>query len=141
MKITEVPQDYGMGGHQKEVCYAVDENGKYVLAPSLGWDPKNISNSQAWELIDEQLADVSEKIHAGILSPLAYHMTKHQMNPALLAKYAGLFRWTVHRHLKSHVFADLSQDQLKRYADVFNISVTELKTIPNQTDQTDQTGS
>ncbi len=54
MKTSDVPQDKGMiGEYGHEVCYAVDSNGKYTLSQSLGWEPKNIVNTQAWETISE----------------------------------------------------------------------------------------
>ncbi len=132
MKIDEVPQDPGMmNDHRREVCYAVDDQGKYVLADSAGWDPKNTANSQAWKLIDEAAAAALIKVRAGRASPLAYHMAKHQMGMGLLAKYAGFGRLKVWLHLKPGPFGRLAPAALQRYADVFEISVRELKTVPD----------
>ncbi len=131
MKISEVPQDRGMmtdGLH--EVCYAVDEDGNYVLAASIGWQPKNITNDQAWEAIKDQMADALRKIHAGKLSPLAFHMTKNQMNPSLLSKYVQFSRWRVKHHLKPEVFKRLKPAVFKQYAEVFEITVEQLLEIP-----------
>lgn len=119
MKVWDVPQDYGAIGNQKEVCYAVDEEGRYVLTPSLGWDPKNIANSQAWEAIHHQIALALKRIHAGKASPLAYHMARNQMNPGLLAKYVGLFRWQVYRHLKPGGYRRMSPRLKLKYAELF----------------------
>jgi hypothetical protein len=132
MKIDDVPQDPGMmNDHRREVCYAVDDNGKYVLAGSAGWDPKNIANSQAWELIDEAAVAALQKVRRGQASPLAYHMAKHQMGVGLLAKYAGVGRLKVWLHLKPGPFSRLLPAALQRYADVFDISVRELKVVPD----------
>ena len=68
----DVPQDIGMAEGLKEVCYAVDEQGRYVLVPSAGWEPKNITNSQAWEVIQAELEEVRQQVAAGHLSPIAY---------------------------------------------------------------------
>lgn len=131
MKIDEVPQDPGMmNDHRREVCYAVDQKGEYVLAGSAGWDPKNIANRQAWDLIDQAAAAALEKVRAGRASPLAYHMAKHQMGVGLLAKYAQFGRWKVWMHLKPGPFGRLTPGALQRYADVFAITVTELTTVP-----------
>jgi hypothetical protein len=131
MKIDEVPQDRGMiNDHRREVCYAVDENGRYVLAGSAGWEPKNIANRQAWVLIDEAAAATLERVRAGKASPLAYHMARHQMNAGLMAKYAGLSRLRVWLHLKPGPFKRLVPGMLKRYADVFGMSIRELKAVP-----------
>ncbi|WP_054698357.1 hypothetical protein [Desulfosarcina cetonica] len=56
MKIEEVPQDRGMiTDDRREVCYAIDDQGRYVLTGSAGWEPKNIANRQAWEQIDQSI--------------------------------------------------------------------------------------
>ena len=131
MKIKEVPQDRGMiTDERREICYAVDENGRYVLAESAGWNPKNIANDQAWGIISEQVSQTLKKIEAGELSPLAFHMVKNQMNVSLLSKYAGFNRWRVKRHLKPAVFKRLESSILKQYADVFEIDVEDLLKIP-----------
>ena len=66
MKVEEVPQDNGMiGDHGHEVCYAVDRNGIYTLAPSLGWEVKNIVNDQAWMLIIEETRKAHSEIQQG----------------------------------------------------------------------------
>ena len=133
MKIRDVPQDRGMiTDDRREICYAVDENGNYVLAESAGWEPKNVANSQAWDIIRDQVQETLKNIEAGILSPLAFHMVNNQMNVSLLAKYARLSRWRVRRHLKPSVFNRLKPHILKRYADIFEIDVPSLSRIPDR---------
>jgi hypothetical protein len=132
MKIDEVPQNKGMiTDDLLEICYAVDENGRYILAQSAGWEPKNIANDQAWTLIEEEVSQTVKKIKAGKLSPLAFHMAKNQMNVSLLSKYVGFNRLRVKLHLKPSVFKKLKPSILKRYGRVFEIEVEELLKIPN----------
>ncbi len=130
MKKDEVPQDRGFSDGVREIAYAVDENGRYVRVPTRGWEPKTVANDQAWEVIDAEVAEEIRLIRAGKRSPLAYHMARNQMDPGLLADYVGLPRWRVRRHLKPKVFRKLSDDLLKRYADVFDLSVDALREIP-----------
>ena len=131
MKKKDVPQDLGtIGDHGREICYAVNENGRYEQVPSLGWEPKNIANDQAWEIIYNEISDTLKLIHTGKRSPLAYHMVRNQMDAGLLAKYARLSRWRVKRHLKPAVFGCLDHGMLERYAAVFDISVKDLLTVP-----------
>ncbi|MDL2329304.1 hypothetical protein LJC71_06110 [Desulfosarcina sp. OttesenSCG-928-A07] len=132
MNIHEVPQDRGMiTDERREVCYAVDENGRYVLAGSAGWEPKNIANQQAWNLIGQMAARALEKIHAGQKSPLAYHMAVHQMDVGLLARYTGISRLRIWLHLKPGPFQRLTDRDLKPYADIFDISIETLKSVPD----------
>ena len=130
MKRQEVPQDRGLFGQRKAVCYALDEGGGYVLAPTVGWNPVNLANRQAWEEIARELAEIHGEVRAGRLSPLAYHMARRQMDAPLLARYSGLFRWRVRRHLRPAVFARLDPALLARYAEVLGISVEELCRLP-----------
>jgi hypothetical protein len=131
MKIDEVPQNKGMiTDGLREICYAVDENGRYILAQSAGWEPKNIANDQAWMLIEEEVSQTVKKIKAGKLSPLAFHMAKNQMNVSLLSKYVGFNRLRVNFHLKPSVFRRLKPSILKRYSRIFEIEVEELLKIP-----------
>jgi len=128
---NEVPQDKDVLGDQREVCYAVDENGRYVLAESEGWEPANIANSQAWDAISAEIAGVLSQILKLELSPLAYHMVANQMDEKLLAEYAGLFRWQVRRHLRPGPFNRISLKLKERYASLFSITAEELGTIPD----------
>jgi hypothetical protein len=131
MKINQVPQDRGMiNDSRREVCYAVDDKGDYVMAGSAGWEPKNIANRQAWDLVDAAAALELEKVKAGKASPLAYHMARHQMGVLLLAGYVRINPVKVWLHLKPGFFRRLSPEMLKRYADVFSISTEELRTVP-----------
>lgn len=131
MKVSEVPQQPGMiTDGRREICYAVDDDGNYVLTGSEGWEPKNIANDQAWDIIRDQIDETVEKIRSGQRSPLAFFMVTNQMTPALLAKYVGFSRWRVQRHLKPSVFRKLKPDILKRYADLFEVPMESLRQLP-----------
>ncbi len=131
MKKTEVPQEDGMNEGMREIAYAVDEAGRYVKVSSVGWEPKNVANEQAWEVIAAEIDEAVRAVRAGEKSPLAYHMARHLMNPGLLADYAGLSRWRVRRHLKPRPFARLKPEILARYARVFNLTVADLRRVPD----------
>jgi hypothetical protein len=130
MRRKDVPQDRGLFGEWKEVSYAVDDDGRYVLVTSTGWEPANIANHLAWESIDAEVGAVLAKVRAGELSPLAYHMARHQMDPGLLAGYTGLFRWQVRRHMKPAAFRRISPALADRYAAIFRITTEELMEAP-----------
>jgi len=128
MKKKEVPQDEGlMEGRFEDVCYALDENGNYVAVLSKGWKPKTDAMLQAWEVVHEKVEQVRQDVLAGKVSPIAYFMEKNIMDIRLLADYAGLPWWKVKKHLKPGKFARLKDDILQRYADIFEISLAELK--------------
>jgi hypothetical protein len=129
MKVNEVPQDpkdFKEGDKVKKLMYAVDNDGKYTGVNSAGWEAENFATKQAWDAIDEELAETIEQIKKGELSPIAYYMHKCLMEVSLLAKYVGKWQWQVKRHMKPAGFNKLSPDMLKKYAQAFNITVEEL---------------
>lgn len=130
MRKTDVPQDDGMNTGLKEIAYAVDEDGRYVKVSSLGWEPKNIANAQAWEVIDEEVRSQIRLIREGKRSPIAYHLARNLMSVGLLASYVHLPRWRVKRHLKPSVFNRLKPELIQRYADLFGLTPQELRRIP-----------
>lgn len=129
MKVNEVPQDprdFREGDKIKKVMYAVDKDGKYTSVNSAGWEAENLATKQAWDAVDEELAETAARVKAGELSPIAYYMQKCLMEPALLASYARKWQWQVKRHMKPAVFKKLSADMLATYARIFNITTEEL---------------
>jgi hypothetical protein len=127
MKKKDVPQDKGlMEGRFEDVCYAVDENGNYVPVLSAGWEPKNAAMRQAWEVINEQVEEARRMVLIGKYSPIYYYMEKNMMDIRLLAEYMGLPKRKVKRHMKPSVFEKLDEEILKRYAEVFNITLGNL---------------
>jgi hypothetical protein len=131
MKVEEVPQDKGMiGDYGHEVCYAVGDNGRYILSPSLGWEAKNVVNDQAWAVIAKETRRMHQMVQNGELSPIAYYQAKHQMDICLLARYVNMAGWRVRRHRRPVIFRKLPERILHRYATVFGVSMEELKTVP-----------
>ena len=130
MRIKDVPQDDGLNKGMSEITYAVDESGRYAGVRSLGWEPKNIVNAQAWEVITDDLTAIVSMVRAGKRSPIAYHMAKRLMTVGLLASYVRLPRWRVKRHLKPSVFSRLKPEILQRYADIFGLTLAQIRDIP-----------
>jgi hypothetical protein len=130
LKHEDVPQDEAILGRWHEICYALDRDGRYVLAPSAGWDPANVANLQAWEVIAEEVERAIEAVRAGEASPLAFHMARLQMDVGLLASYARLARWRVKRHLHPKGYSRLKPELRERYARVFGVAAEKLDCIP-----------
>lgn len=132
MRRQDVPQDKAILGRWHEICYALDDDGRYVLAPSAGWDPANVANLQAWEAVAEEVAQAIEAVRGGAASPLAFHMARCQMDLGLLASYVHLARWRVKRHLRPGVYARLRPELRERYAQVFGVGAEDLDFIPEK---------
>ena len=129
MKKNEVPQDDEnlFEGKFKVVKYAIDDDGNYGTVGSSGWEPENVVLNQAWEEINKKVEETKKKIEAGELSPLAYHMEKNIMDVGMLSQYMDISKRNVGKHLEPSGFNSLDEKTLKRYAEVFDITVEELK--------------
>lgn len=130
MKKDEIPQDNGaLNKLTKEVVYATDQSGNYSTELSTGWDVKTTALNVAWDDIEQRIAAAKEKVIAKKASPLLYFMELRLMDLPILSGYTGFWKWTIKRHLNPSVFNRLSEKRLKKYADAFNITVEELKTM------------
>lgn len=130
MKEKDVPQKAGLSDEWHRISYALDQEGEYVLVESEGCDSVNITNAQAWDVIDHRVEAVHQQVKRGELSPLAFHMAMQQMDETLLSQYSSFYKWQIKRHLKPQVFKKLTQKQLQKYADVFEIGIEELCSLP-----------
>ena len=128
MKTTEVPQDDAnmLQGKFREPVYSLDENGNYTTVPSVGWEPKNEVMKEAWDQVHAKTESARRPVLSGLKSPLAFDIEKEILDIGLLAKYTGMWRWRVKRHLNPKTFSHLSHQTLEKYARVFNLTVEEL---------------
>jgi hypothetical protein len=130
MKKEDVPQDLGaLGKITKEICYATDESGKYTTQLSDGWDVKATALDTAWQDIEVRIAAAKQKVLNNKASPILFFMEKALMDIEILAGYAGFWQWQVKKHLKPEVFNQLSDKKLQKYANAFNVSIPDLKTM------------
>ncbi|MEO6230645.1 MAG: hypothetical protein ABJB11_01320 [Ferruginibacter sp.] len=130
MKKEEIPQDDGaLNKLTKEVCYAVDKDGKYVTELSTGWNVKATALDVAWEDIEQRVQTAKQKVLDKQASPLLYFMELRLMDLAIVSAYTGFWKITIKQHLKPAVFEKLSEKKLEKYATAFNVSVADLKTM------------
>ena len=130
MKKEDIPQDDGaLTKLTKEVVYAVDNSGNYTTELSTGWDVKTTALDVAWKDIEQRIENARQKVLNNEASPILYFIELRLMDISLVAGYTGFWKWTVKRHLKPSFFKKLSEKKLRKYAEAFNISVEELKTM------------
>ena len=130
MKKEDVPQDLGsLGKITKEVCYATDDTGKYTTELSRGWDIKISALDIAWQDIKDRVALARELVLNDKASPILFFMEKGLMDIGIVAAYTGFWKWQIKRHLKPAVFKKLSDKKLQRYAEIFNVSIEDLKSM------------
>ena len=130
MKKEDVPQDLSsLGKITKEVCYATDGSGKYVQELSKGWDVKITALDVAWKEIEDRVEAARQKVLNNEASPLLFFMERRLMDIGIVAAYTGFWKWQIKNHLKPAGFNKLSEKKLQRYAEAFNVSVENLKTM------------
>jgi len=108
------------------------------------WRMSKKVNFEVTDMIKEnllqELESIRQQIHEGKLSPLAYHIRKHLYGSSftlrgratdlnLLASYVEIPKRQVKKHLKPEIFNQLDEEILKKYAEVFEISIEELKNV------------
>jgi hypothetical protein len=132
MKKDEIPQQpQSMFNGETKGVYALDENGNYVLGQTTGWDPEITALNLALEEIERLANDALQRAQAGLTSPLEYHMHVRRMDLPMLAKAVGKFQWQVRRHFKPANFNKLRRQQLETYAQVLDIDIKTLTSLPD----------
>ena len=132
MKINEVPQDNMPYYYEdlKRACYALDDEGKYCIVPSIGWEAEEVVNGLAVNELAANLEETRKAVLTGKRSPLAYHMERRQMSPKILAKTVDINKFRVKRHFRPEIFIKLKPSVLARYAKMLAVTLEELKTVP-----------
>ena len=130
MKKENIPQDpSALDKFTKEVCYAVDDNGKYVTELSRGWEVKATAQDITWNDIEQRIATAKQKVLNKEASPILFFMELRLMDIGIVASYTGFWKWTIKQHLKPNIFDKLSDKKLQKYAEAFNTTVQDLKTM------------
>ncbi len=129
MKKSEVPQDESFLSKNNitELYYALDDEGNYTTEQSKGWEAKTIIQNETMNVLNERIAEAKQKVASGEWSPIVYFMELNRMDWQTLAGYMGTWTWLIKRHVKPQKFKSLKTKTLEKYADIFNISVNELK--------------
>jgi hypothetical protein len=130
MRERDVPQEGNavLEGHRKAV-YAVGADGKLKIVASRGWEVEETVTRQAVEDLERRADEAKRRVLAGNASPLEYHMYRARMDVALLAQAVGIWRWRVRRHFRPEVFARLSPELRRRYADALGIDAAALERL------------
>jgi hypothetical protein len=130
MQKKDIPQDpSGLDKFTKDICYAVDENGKYTTAQSRGWDVNATALDITWNDIENRVKETRQRVLKGEVSPILFFMELRLMDLKMLSSYTGIWKWQIKRHLKPNIFSKLPDKILEKYAFVFDVSVDVLKSM------------
>lgn len=130
MKKEEIPQDNSaLNKLTKEVVYVTDDSGNYTTDLSTGWDVKIKALDVAWEEIEQRIEGARQKVLRNEASPILFFMELRLMDIGIVSAYTGYWKWTIKKHMKAEAFKNLPEGRLKKYAEAFNVTVDELKTM------------
>ena len=118
-----------------KIYYQTSKKANKIEDNASGKPGLNLTPNGHWERLDavdiaglnKKVAEVKAKVDAGEMSPLAYHMEKNIMDVGMLGQYIDIPKRKVTRHLEPEGFSELGLDMLKKYAEVFDITVEELQ--------------
>ena len=128
MKKEDLPQEPGaLSRLTRELCYVKNEDGKYETALSKGWDIKKEALDSAWVEVNDRVEEARKAVVRGEKSPVYYFMELSLMDIPVLSGYTGFYSFFIKRHLRPSVFKTLSDKKLEKYAQAFDITVSELK--------------
>jgi hypothetical protein len=130
MKVKDVPQDPETHLPRARLTFAVDDEGHYQHVESVGNEIGTLTVKMLWEHYNEQVEAAAARVRSGQESPLAFFMAHKLMDPGLMAKYSGIARWRIKRHLRPSVFKKLKNPVLQGYADFFGVTLEEFISPP-----------
>jgi len=133
MDNSKVPQhNISTYANNKKAIYATDENGKYGIVASSGWDVEEAATKQALQELERLSNNAYDQALSGQASPLYFHMYDRRMDLQTLAQATGMFQWRIKRHFSPTAFDKLSGKMFARYAETLGISVEELRKLPER---------
>jgi len=132
MKKINIPQEENstLDGHKK-VMYAPNSSGKFQTF-NYGSNIEEYATKLAVKEYEELQQECLENIKNNISSPIEFYMYKNRMDIPTLASIVGFFQFRVKRHLKAKYFNTLNNKVLQKYADVFDITIDNLKDFNNE---------
>jgi hypothetical protein len=110
---------------QQVILYVEKEDGKYGPVQTGSYLTRNYLDD--YELKRKHLEEsLKEKIRNNEVSPVYYYMVLEDLTISELSARAGIRKSKVKKHLEPVQYRRLTPDNLKKYAAVFNVQVSEL---------------
>lgn len=107
------------------VLYVEKEDGTYGRVESASFLSKNYLDDYL-DKIRKWDAELKDKLDKGEISPVYYYMTMLEMGEGDLASRVGICKWRLKKHLRMDGFAKMKLKTLRKYADVFDVPVSNL---------------
>ena len=115
--------------NNRELFYSFDKESGFKREVGFQYSANQEIIRQSWDAAEERLTEVRQRVRAGLVSPVAYHMERCLMEIPMLADYMEMPKWRIRLHLRPSFYKRLSEKVQNRYASVFGIAPSELNNI------------
>ena len=133
MRSKEIPQDHdSFYDGALRACYAIDDEGRYVMATSRGWHVETLATRQAVEDLERKLEQISAGRGARRVEPACVsHGIQNDDRPDPGAK-RSVSCCGGSAGISSHPYSvDSRASILERYAEQLDLSVAQLRRVPD----------
>ncbi len=107
------------------VLYVEKEDGSYGRIESASFLSSNYLDDYL-EKIKKWDRELKDKLEKGDISPVYYYMIMLEFGESDLASRVGISKRKLRKHCKMAAFEKISLKLLKRYADVFDVPVSNM---------------
>ena len=118
------------------VLYVEKEDGSYGSKESASYLAGHYLDDY-FEKVKKWNVELKDQLDKGEISPVYYYMIMLELGEGDLASRTGISRRKLKKHFKMDAFEKMSLKLLKRYADVFDVPVSNMLhfTVINEKDQ------
>lgn len=110
---------------QQVILYVEKENGQFEAIQTGSYITKNFLDD--YEMKRTRLEDnLRKEVAGGLKSPIHYYMVLEDLSLTELAARVSLRKGKVKKHLEPGNYRKTDMNTLQKYADVFNVAVSEL---------------
>lgn len=110
---------------QQLILYVEKEDGSFGPIRTGSYLTKNYIDDY-FEKRQKLEASLKEQISNGLISPISFYITMEDLTVSELASRVGISRRKVRKHIQPRSFEDIPLFLLRKYAEVFNVSISDL---------------
>lgn len=107
------------------ILYVEKEDGTYGRTKTASFLSSNFLDDY-YDKLKKWDAELKEKLENGEISPVYYYLIMLQFGEGDLASRVGISKRKLKQHCKMDAFEKISLKLLKRYADVFDVPVSNM---------------
>jgi len=107
------------------ILYVEKEDGSYARVESASYLSSNFLDDY-FDKLKKWDTELKEQLEKGEISPVYYYLIMLEFGEGDLASRVGISKRRLRKHCKMDAFERISLKMLKRYADVFDVPVSNM---------------